>query len=291
MLTLAIPFHSNPSLLRLTLASVERQTSQAWEVVVCDDSLEGEALSVVEELNCPRITWIRNPNSRGITHNWNFALGQVKTELFSLLHADDELEPEYVKEMISLAERFPDADLYYCRTTVIDQNGKKTFSFPDYVKTWIEGSVTTPRRWEGEEAAVKLLQGNFIFCPTIIYRQSKLRNVFDERFSQVMDLNHLFEVLEGGGQIVSSPDRLYRYRRHSSNLTAQKTNDHSRFREEISLYLEWKDRFRKNGWLRAEKTAREMRILKLHLLYQMLQDCLSLKLDPLEEKLSLLRSI
>jgi len=285
MLTLAIPYHSHPELLRVTLDSVVKQSSPTWEAVVCDDSADESARAVVAQVNHPRIRWVKSP-TKGIVGNWNFAIAQVQSDLFSLLHADDELEPEYVAEMSALAESKPDAAAYYCRANIIGSDGGPTFSFADWIKKYIEGSRT---EWAGESAAVQLLRGDFIFAPTLVYRRAHVEHGFDARFSQVMDLHMLFTLLEKN-RIVGSARRLYRYRRHEQNLTAQQTRDLSRFHEEKALYDEWADRFHKWNWLEAEKTARRQSIIKLHLLYRALQDAVGLRWKSAFAKLGLLRS-
>jgi len=288
MLTLAIPFHSRPDLLRLALRSVENQTSRAWEVFVCDDSEDGEAGKVVAEFDHSRIRWIQSPRNQGITQNWNFAVEQVKSELYCLLHADDELEPRYVEKMLALTLQYPNAAAYYCRVTVIDGQGDPTFSFPDWIKTFIEGNEHEIKQWEGESAATQLLRGNFIFCPTVVYRRSRNLSKFDTRYSQVMDLQHLLTLLETQ-KIVGSPEALYRYRRHSHNLTAQNTRDLFRFHEEIALYREWAERFKEIGWKTAEKTARHRIIVRLHLVYRMVEDGVALRWNSIVKKARMLR--
>ena len=78
-------------------------------LVIADDcGPETGVLELVARLNDPRITYVRNPKNLGLAGNWNRCLDAVTSPLFTLLHADDELLPNYVETMLAAADRHPD---------------------------------------------------------------------------------------------------------------------------------------------------------------------------------------
>ena len=286
MLTFAIPYHSRPDLLYKTLLSLSKQSSNKWTAFICDDSGTNDITSVLTDFSELPISHVRNSSSQGISANWNFCTAHVETEYFTLLHADDELETDYTSHMLELATQFPEATLYYCRVTVIGQSGNHIFSFPDLVKSFIAGRTDSITFLSGEKAACRLLSGNFIFCPSVMYRKSVFPTTgFDTSYSQVMDLDLFMRLLLTGHTFIGSPQKLYRYRRHKNNLTSLQTSSLLRFKEEVRLYSSLVGQCDHLGWKAAVRKAKSKRIIKMHLLYRLLGDALHLRTFSILRKL------
>lgn len=290
-ITLAIPFHSGVDLLRKTLQSVLLQSDPDWACLVADDSAQGEAESLVQSLSDPRIRFARNAESRGMADNWNFCLQRSQGDLVTLLHADDELCPNYVALMKSLAARHPRAAALYCQSEIIDEASEALFSFPDYVKKWIDPSRGKDLRVQGDAGAAALLRGNFIMCPTLCYRRETADSQrFSERFRMVQDFDFTLRLLEAGLEIQGSAEVGYRYRRHANNATVAMTANLQRFREECALYDEFSARALARGWTRSAEIARRKRIIQLHLAYRIFEDLSRLRLSGALRKAELLRT-
>jgi len=60
-----IPTYRRPKELAETIAGVLGQTGVTTEIIVVDDSPEGSARDVVEKINNPRATYLKNPNPTG----------------------------------------------------------------------------------------------------------------------------------------------------------------------------------------------------------------------------------
>lgn len=290
-LTFAIPYHSNPGLLDLAVRSLLAQDDDNWFAVVCDDSDDKSGEPVVKDVADSRIVYARNPNPGGMVTNWNFAISQARTDWVTLLHADDELGPRYVRCMRRLAANNPNVAMFYCQAEVIDLRGRRVFSFPDWVKGWFQPVHQDDIVLAGEAAVVALLTGNFIFCPSVCYRSEIIKEtLFSSRFNMVQDLELYLRLLENGLTIIGSKDRQYRYRRHE-NATAVMTRELTRFHEEIGLYADCARRYEQLGWKHAHRTAKEMRIIRLHLLYRILFDVLGLRWSGVRAKAKLLVQI
>lgn len=281
-ISIYIPFFKGSAYLREAVESVRSQTNAHWTLHIMDDcGPEGDAVRVqVEALNDPRIQYTRHPKNLGMVGNWNSCLDHAQhsgAQYVTLLHDDDRLMPHYVELMLSQANKENQAALFFCGAKIIDLQGAPVFSFPDTIKKFI-----APRAPEyalrGEPALAQLLKGCFIMCPTVCYNLSVLgARRFTEGFKQVQDLEFYLRVLLDGFSIAGTSQVAYEYRRHPNNATALQTTNLLRFEEEVGLYSEWAERLSSSGFELASAVARSKMIIKLNLLYCLLQDALRLR--------------
>lgn len=144
--TVVIPTHHRPELLRRALRSVQRQTYTAFEVLVIADGEDGvEAQRVLDDLKDPRVRLVPLWARRGGAQARNIGVRMAKTPWIALLDDDDEWEPE------KLALQREAAD--HIRTTfpvITSQSLVKSTGF-----AWVSpGRVLRP----GEEIS------EFLFC-------------------------------------------------------------------------------------------------------------------------------
>lgn len=272
-LTIAIPFYRGQVYLRLAVESVLRQTSPDWRLIVCDDGPESGTAELVASFNDPRVSYLKNERNLGMAGNWNRCLDAADTDLVSLLHNDDELLPDYVAEMRAAGRQFPDAAAFYCRAKVIDAAGRETFSLVDHVKRYLQPRTDGPLVLHGKSAIEALMHGDFIMCPTVCYRRSRLpAGRFDGRWRQVLDLDFFTRILLAGGTMVGLPAVAYAYRRHAENATAQQTESLLRFEEESRIHDRVAAVARERGWPTVARVAAGKRVIKLHLAFRICQD-------------------
>ncbi len=289
-LTLAVPYYNRPDLLLKCLRSVQAQEQANWTALVCDDSLDGSAADVVESLNDSRFVLHRNPTNLGMAENWNLCLALAQTPYVTLLHADDELLPNYSGVMPKLLDEHPDAVAGFCETRIIDARGRPCFSLADHVKTYLR-----PRglvRLQGESGLRTVLRGNFIMCPTVCYRRGALpKPTFNPAWRFVLDFDLFTRLLLNGFALVGTPQVAYAYRRHEGNATTEYTRTLLRFQEESRLYSELAEAALARNWNSAAQMARRKRIIRLHLAYQAARDLVGLRWRHLAEKWRLYRNL
>jgi hypothetical protein len=120
--------------------------------------------------------------------------------------------------------------------------------------------------------------------------------VGEERFrldrKMVVDFDFILRILKKGGTLVGTYEKpLFEYRRHTENTTLSLTKNLTRFHEEIALYRELAD------WLLVEKEAalailaREMKVVKLNLLFQILKSLLSFQFKNASQEIALLLKV
>ena len=290
-LTFTIPYYRHPHFLARTIASLQRQTYENFEVLIIDDGgPDPGAPGLVAAFRDPRIMYLRNKESLGIAGNWNRCVDLAATPLFTILHADDELEPDYAKVMIAAHSRHPGATGIYCRTKVIGADSRPKFSFPDQVKKFLDGQGREDVVLSGENGVERLMRGCFIFCPSLCYNKAALKGkTFDSRWRQVLDLEFYIRVLADGGQFVGIPDAVYRYRRHDGNQTAALTANLERFREEFAVHREVAQIAAEKSWPKARKVALDAPMIRRHLLFLATRDFLGGRWQAARAKMAFMR--
>ena len=271
-ITFAVPFYRGLDFLARTVASVAAQTSPEWRLLVCDDSPGGDAEGVFDRCD-ERVRYVRNGRTLGMAGNWNRCLDLADTDLVTLLHADDELLPDYTQVIRTGAAAFPDCAALFCGARVIGPTGQPVFSFVDWVKRVLVPTGNRPRRLSGHQALARLLRVNSIMCPTVCYRRSVIgTRRFDPRWRCVLDLAFFARVLADGDELVGLPEVAYAYRRHAENATAGYTQNLLKFEEEAALYDEWAAEGAARGWSDVARAGRSKLTVRLHLFFRALQD-------------------
>lgn len=283
-LSIAIPFYRRRDYLEIAVESA-LALREVSELIIVDDggSDDGGVGREVErwlsDLGDERVTYARNSENLGMVPTWNACLERSSGELVTLLHADDRLLPEYAGLMLRLAAEHPQAAAFCCDATIIDAAGAATFSLADAVKPLFRRGDAEPLTVSGEEGLSALMAGNFIMCPTLCYRRTKLGSRrFEAQWSQVQDLELTSRIVLEGDAIVSSRERAYAYRRHEEGATAVQSESRLRFEEEFALFESVASRAELRGWVSAARVARGKRIVKLHLLYRALRELVRLRL-------------
>ena len=279
-ITFAIPYYRGLTFLENTIESVLDQNNQNWEMIVLDDRGGDDAEALIASFSDDRMIYVRNDTTLGLAANWNKAMSLATTELVTILHADDELLPNYTDVVSSLMAEHPEATAVHCRTEIINEKGEKIWSLPDGVKKIIRPHSRDIVETFGELGLWSLVKGQWIFCPTMCYRQSLFPTAgFSEEWMMVLDLELMSRILLRGGVIIGSPTTAYRYRRHSNNQTVKLTDSNRRFQEEIKLLEIISRQCTERGWDRAAKSARRKTVIRFHLLYQSLLSLSRLKIS------------
>lgn len=296
-LTLAIPYYAGFELLLRTLGSIAAQRSDAFGVLIVDDSPQGllaaETAAIRDALHPHSAQFLRNERNLGMALTWNRCIDEAATDLVTIVHGDDELERDYVREMIALADAQPSAAAVFCGARIISESGTSSFSFPDAYKRLIVPAHHDVLSLKGDSAVQSLLRGNYIFCPTLCYRRSQLGpHRFDPRYRMVPDLDMLTRLFLDGREVVGIPKRvLYRYRRHSSNATQHLTKELTRFTEECSFYSDIEQRAANAGFTQSVRVARGRAVIRNNLLFCVARDFAHLNLADGVQKLRLFQKL
>ncbi|MFT4714606.1 MAG: glycosyltransferase involved in cell wall biosynthesis [Candidatus Azotimanducaceae bacterium] len=239
-ITVLIPNYNGSKFLPDLFESLIAQTYQGFDCIFLDDGSSDNSISVANSYlgKIPNLEVRELPNV-GIAQNWNRGLELVTSEFFTLLHCDDAYEPEYLAELLALMDQFPGAALGHCGALTMDETGKEIYS---PIESFKKGKYLPSRAFcrSVKDEYGQLMSGDYITCPAVMFRTSIVGRVgfFNENLSQTLDWEYWFRVLLSEQHICGTNLCLYRYRRHSNNLSLQNAADMKRYREELAT-LEW----------------------------------------------------
>ena len=186
------------------VASVLAQTYRDFELVVVDDGSPEGLEEVLGSFSDPRLRYLRyedNLGGRDLTAAWNRAFAEARGRLAVLASDDDRYHPEYLAEMVALAERFPDVDVFHCRVAYIDTEGRThgeselraehesavrflhsrgvrhlgqcapDFTFRTGALRACGGFVPMPRAWYSDDATWMMLarRGGVAYSPRVLF--------------------------------------------------------------------------------------------------------------------------
>jgi len=114
LITVAVPTHNRPQLLREALASVATQTYPEWEVVVVDDgSITPVSASTLRELLGERFILVRNDQAQGIAAAKNAGIAAARGEVVLHLDDDDLLTPTALAQIAAAYDRHPELECLF----------------------------------------------------------------------------------------------------------------------------------------------------------------------------------
>ena len=295
---LIVPFYCNVDFFSELIDSIKGQSSNSFEVLIVDDSGKKVIHRIVEEeIKDHRFSFIENDVNQGPFASWNIGLDEMldrrKYSLLSIVHADDVLDRDYVKNANKAFDDYPEVDIFHSKARIIGSNGGRKFSFQDSVKSLANvGTIGKPIKSFGDKGLVRILRNNFVFCPTMIFNVSKFDSIkFDTRWKMVGDLEFISQALLEGRSLLRLSEKIYYYRRHDDNLTAELTLNTKRFKEEIELYGNLVARCKKVGFEKSAAAAKKARIIKLHIMYRMTISLLRFDFAGVRRLLNLLLTI
>ncbi|WP_238016569.1 glycosyltransferase family 2 protein [Dactylosporangium sp. AC04546] len=271
MLDIMLPHYGDLRLLKLAVDSVLAQTDDRWRLTVFDDNPAGrheEVPAFFAALDDPRVRYHRNPENLGITRNFQQCIDQATEPFMVIMGCDDVMLPGYVARVHQLVEAHPDAVLVQPGVEVIDGGGAVVKTLVDSTKRRVYApKFTGTLVMTGEELAVSLLRGNWLYFPSLAWRTSEMQAVgFDASLSVIQDLALILNLVVRGGSLVADDTLCFQYRRHNDSLSASSAVTGNRFSEARNFFLGAAARMEAHGWPRAAKAARWHLSSRIHAL-------------------------
>jgi glycosyltransferase involved in cell wall biosynthesis len=285
--SVCIPHYGSEKYLLEAVMSVANQTFEDFELVISQDSAISESLinEIIQLFE--NIKLVANPN-KGIANNWNNCLSNASGEYIVLLHNDDYLDKDYLRNVFDLIQERPDGAAWAPSVKLIDKDAHPTNTLADSIKSRLTPSDPV-YELSGDKGLSHLLSGCFIYCPAICYKSEVIKSYrFSNEWQMVLDLELYSRLLIDGYKIIGTRDRLYNYRRHEENQTTKLTVGLTRFTEEWALYDQIAKQALSVSWSRTSKVAKKKVMLRLHLLYVLLKSSLFFRFKSIPKGLKLL---
>ena len=294
VLGIVVPYFNNQDYFYRLIDSILNQESGSWFLTIVDDSGGKDPLVLRPDIaQDTRIGLVVNNRNLGLGKSWNTGLESMRSlhtpDVVAVIHADDELEPNYVSTVLAAHEANSKVFAVHTQARIINEHGSFGFSFPDFIKGLTRpGSSRDEVVSRGDAGLSQILKGNFVFCPTLSFKTAMCDfPLFDEDWEMAIDLDLISRTLLSGKTILGIGEKVYRYRRHGGNMTSRLTKSTERFSEEIKFYVQISKTCRERGFSSSDHVAQKMRIVRLNILYRILKSTLSGDLRSIK-KLSLI---
>ena len=263
--SICIPAYNNEAEVRRPLSSIAAQTMQDVEIILTDDSTNGEIEALVEKIRsgngagaeaadthwtapCMRhLRYVHNEKPLGHIFNWNKALSLAEGEYIKIMFSDDWFtRADSLEKLTALLDEDPQASLAFCGTRQVSKK-----------RTW--------ERAAGKEYVERLRRdyrylflGNEIGAPSAtLYRACGA--AFDERSNWASDMFLYFEILQKNPRFAFTPEPLISIGVHEEQYTESFTEkDIRKYQDRLLMY-------EKYGLKTQEDCRKEM--LRLTVMY------------------------
>jgi glycosyltransferase involved in cell wall biosynthesis len=137
--------------LKECIESVLAQSYQNFEVIIVNDHSSEDIESIVKGFDDSRLRYYVNETGFGaenVVGNWNRCLKYAIGDYIICMGDDDKLKPNCLSDFVNIINKYPDLDVYYSRTELIDENSSviKTFDKRDERESVYEMIY---HRWNG----------------------------------------------------------------------------------------------------------------------------------------------
>jgi GT2 family glycosyltransferase len=264
-----MPYYGDVGMMQAAVRSILVQSDPDWHLTVVDD---GEAAGVPEwfaALDDPRVDYQRNPVNLGVTGNFRKCVELAKRDRMVMMGCDDLMLPDYVATVRRLEELNPAAGMIQPGVEIIDDAGRVvTGGLVDRTKRRVYAPKGPgPHLMRGQELAVSLLRGNWLYFPSLCWRTDAVAAVnFREDLQVIQDLDLIIKLVERGEELTAGDHVCFQYRRHTASESAKQAIDGRRFAEARAFFLETADRLDAFGWTEAATVSRRHRSARLHAL-------------------------
>ncbi len=122
--SIILPVRNGGEYVKECVNSILAQTLNDFNLIVLDNCSTDGTLQWVTSLKDERIIIYPSPTPLSIEYNWGRIVSISKNEYITLIGHDDILNPDYLKMMEYLINKFPDATLYQTNFAFINSKGK-----------------------------------------------------------------------------------------------------------------------------------------------------------------------
>ncbi len=125
--SVVMPLFNKEKEISSTISSVLNQTFKNFELIIVNDGSTDNSIRVVEEFNDIRIAIINQDNA-GVSVARNVGVRLAQSELIVFIDADDLWHPDFLANIISLRENFPQAKWFATGYEILHPEKGQSFS-------------------------------------------------------------------------------------------------------------------------------------------------------------------
>lgn len=201
--------------LKQAIDSILSQSYSQFELVIVDDASPEDLQGIVIAYDDPRISYYRNDKNIGgksLVSQWNYSILFAKGEYLVLAADDDVYHPDFLKNCVGLAAKYPEVNLIRSRVEKIDEYNHmigldgllpEYCSKYQYLHYWLAATAFT-------------CIGNYLFKSSVI----KQKQFIDFPSAFCSDVASVIMMAENG--IVNTTEMLFSFRISSIHLSSNK---------------------------------------------------------------------
>ena len=213
-LSVLIPVFNAAAFLPECLESVLAQDLQDMEILLGDNCSSDRSREIIASYAArdQRIRWWKNPENLGMAGNLNRCLDEAMGDYVKCIMADDKLaSSDTLTKLVNVMEQRASVSLVGCDALIIDHASQVL----SHRRTARESGI-----WNGKKAIVHCLEAgvNLIGTDIGLFRRAHARFKFDARYSQIIDLDFCFRLLEHG-EFAYITEPLVAWRQHASQAS------------------------------------------------------------------------
>lgn len=163
MVSVIVPMYNAEKYIIETIASVQAQTYQNWEMIIVDDCSTDTSADIVKKMmmNDARIRYYKNDVNYGVAQSRNVAISKAEGRYIAFLDDDDLWRTFKLEKQLQIM-RESGSPFCYGSCSVIDKSGKR-----------IRKDRKVPEKIDYKG----LLKGNVIPCLTVMIDRKSIQNI------------------------------------------------------------------------------------------------------------------
>ena len=234
-----IPCYNSAQFLEKTINSIINQTFSDWELVLVDDGSTDKTKKMIRDWTKKdkRIKGVFHDKNYGVAKALNTGLKNTRGKYVLFMGSDDLLEPKALEVCIEILEK-ENANAVTFDVELIDENDKSlNIKLSEFFDNELPQTVKSIDLFE------ELIIGKFLH--TAVIKKDIIENykiVFEEKLKHLNDFLFFLDVA-AVTKFFYVPQPLYKYRRHSKNLSLDTKGyfkDYEIFRELIRKKYSYK---------------------------------------------------
>lgn len=222
--SIVIPAYNGEKFVKLAVESCIKQSRTADEIIVVDDASTDKTAEVIKPyLKKNNVKYFYNHKSTGFVDAWNRCIKKATGDFVTILHQDDLLHPEYLKNVEKAAKKFPKARHFYSACNYVDEHGKITQPPQDF-------HSIEPTLYSGKKYAQNYLDGvlknkHIHRCPGVTTSRDLLARkcTYRKEAGHIADDDFFYRV-GMFTDVVGISQPLASFRIHANSTTGQQAN-------------------------------------------------------------------
>ncbi len=214
--SIVIPTYNGATYIEEAIQSALQQQRQADEIIVSDDNSSDKTLAICEKYKDRIKIYTHSQGPSGFVNGWNNAIAHATCDYISILHQDDRLEPDFLKEIERAIYKYPSVKHLFSPCNYIDENGE-ICQTADYCN----GEISLYDRIAYIEAYQQIGYPHIHRCPGVVTHRSIFQKCrYRTEAGHIADDDFFYRVGEYT-DVVGVLKPLAAYRLHTSSETGR----------------------------------------------------------------------